>query len=192
MGAYITTGFVYDVHVAMNKQAKELLLYIKEQGAHIERIKYNHDEEGEQWTDIIRPDSEQVNRLLSAVDEVFYSEIHFASFQLGGISMPVVLRFEKETDYKGIIWDCEEEAFAQAGLQNAAQIEQWIETLVQNAARHLTFAYAFADQEAEIEYSPPAFAALEDSPYALTFVRQTDSHIVIRKNTWRVDGMSAR
>ncbi|MFT9846964.1 Imm64 family immunity protein [Aneurinibacillus sp. REN35] len=163
MSAYITTGFVYDTHVAMDKQAKKLLLYIKEQG-----------------------------RLLSAVDEVFYSEIHFASFQLDEISIPAVLRFEKEADYKGIIWDCEEGVFAQAGLQNAAQIEQWIETLVQNAAQRLTFAYAFADQEAEIEHSPAAFAALEDSPYALTFARQTDNHIIIRKNTWRVDGMSAR
>lgn len=189
MGSKIAIGLVYGkelFHVKREILCTVINSLVDYNG--VLNYKYSKDDFGEQWIN-----SETITEVLSSetIDKVisgYYAEFTLNTSEFSKDSQPIVLRFEKEEEYFGVLIELEESDVKAIGYDT---VEKFVIKYLESEFEKYNYAYAFCDAEGEIELSPNEVSDSDSELFSLLLMSDGEK-VKTLKSSWKIDGTSKR
>ncbi|PKM51853.1 MAG: hypothetical protein CVV02_04385 [Firmicutes bacterium HGW-Firmicutes-7] len=198
MGSYIGMGLVYNgiPENGLESELKNVVNFLISHNGSINNIKFSKDRHGNEWTETIIDNKENEN-FYSYLSNGYFGQLHLICNILSIQKLNVYIRIEKNKNFFGLLLDIsEEELIGTASIEDIGKITDNIIEFLNELYGFTVFAYAFCDNEAEIQYSPIEFQSqsLNEDIYSIVAIPDLENKnkLKIIKSNWHIDGLTTR
>lgn len=197
MGSYISIGFVFNelnFEQIKNKLRKLVNLLIANNGQ-LKEMKFSKDIEGMDWVEYSFKNNILTIDLIESLAINYFGELKITSDFLKIGNLNIIVNVEKEKSYFGFLLEISEAELLKT--HNSEEIKFITDKVIDfmiDAHDILDYAYAFCDNEAEIEYSPQEIVSFDRDVYSIIifYSSKKQKEYYIKKSKWNIDGLTSR
>ncbi|MEN8699567.1 Imm64 family immunity protein [Bacillus infantis] len=197
MGATVNLILVKSGLQDLKDNIKSLLDALIIDKVRINEVKYAKDKNGFHWLEFdLKKYTQQdlIHKCLRDVEDFFYFQISISHFKFRDQEVNALIKIDRYQDnYYSINLEFnEDEILKSYEVSELLKVEEKIKSTIIHDLREVTFDYAFANQEGEVEYSPEQFYTLDKYPYSLVYTVSPNGVIVEHKSDWYINGLDSR
>ncbi len=198
MASYITVGFVFngaDEQKIISK-LQILITDIMQKDSYYKSAKVCKDQDGNNWIELDADHLTDINKYTPILAKGYFGQVDFVTKFFTCEKIPISVRVEKALDYFGILIDIEEKDLLKSNVQSIlSKVDDHLIEFILNLYNLIEYDYAFADNEAELQYSPNEIQLLNINTYSIfakKSISDCKSDISVYKSEWYLDGLTTR
>lgn len=193
MGATMNVIFVKSDLSTLKNNFSSLLNYFLNNSIGFSSLHISNDEEGFNGIDYNNPNQTFLENIMDKSPDFYYLKLSFNNFPFGNLFIDGLLKIEKhENSYYSFGFEFEEvDILSNYDVDSLESVEKNIINTIEKIGENINWDYAFANQEAEVQFSPEQFEKETNAQYAIE-ITNSESGLKISKSTWYVNGITER